>query len=254
MIFDFPTILTLVLFASALFITIEKWLYNPSRWSSRLIRDFFDFNRSILPVVVVVWLVRSFFMQPFVVVSGSLEPSLQPYELILVDQIVYGLRLPVIHRKILEVSHPKKGDIVLFRWPANPHFTYIKRVVAVAGDHIQYHHKMLTVNGVSAGQTFIKNSHTIDPDNRAVVWHEEQLGNYAHPIYLDPEVQDERDIDIVVPKGNYFMMGDNRDFSGDSRMWGFVPEENIIGRARYILLSIRMHHWQLRLSRIGKVV
>lgn len=229
------------------------WLKS-RRTASQRMPLWIEYARSFFPILLIVLVVRSFLFEPFRIPSGSLKPTLAVGDFILVNKYHYGLRLPVVHTTVLTLAHPKRGDIVVFRWPADTRFDYIKRVIGLPGDHIQYQHKRLTINGHIAPQTF--HSYTTDSDGAeqgswVVEKRMEQLGGVKHAIYLRPDVPSEA-FDVKVPPGYYFMMGDNRDDSADSRFWGFVPENNLIGKAVIILLSWDGTRFNLRWSRIGQ--
>lgn len=218
-----------------------------------------EYARAFFPVLLLVLIIRSFIVQPYRVPSSSLAPTVMPGDFIAVKQYQYGLRLPVLNTKIVNISEPKHGQIFLFRYPVDPNITFVKRVIGVPGDHIEYKNKVLYINGVEAKQKLLKSTHYIDehgvyfPENLM----EEDLDGIKHQIYVHPEGGETQDIDVVVPPGHYFAMGDNRDDSGDSRMWGFVPEENLIGQAFWTFMS-----WdggatginKIRWNRLGKGV
>lgn len=206
---------------------------NPSKKPPLVI----EYARSFFPVLLIVFSVRSFAYEPFRIPSGSLKPTLLIGDFILVNKFQYGIRLPVFHTKIISISEPKRGDIVVFREVPTESRDLIKRVIGIPGDHISYKNKVLTVNGVKAEQQFAKyDTDHEDGDSWDVVQKQENLLGIKHDIYLIPSKQDD-DFDVFVPPGNYFMMGDNRDDSGDSRYWGFLPEKNIIGKATHVLVS-----------------
>ena len=209
-----------------------------------------EYSRSFFPVILIVFVLRSFIVEPFRIPSGSMLPTLFVGDFILVNKFSYGIRLPVINRKILNVGEPHRGDVLVFRYPKDPSVDFIKRLVGLPGDTITYMNKRLTVNGqpveTSAHGEFVNRE-------RYQVTKEylEKLGDHAHMILLEDDAapmptfleqfphrencQYSADgVTCKVPPGNYFMMGDNRDNSQDSRVWGFVPDENIVGRAFFI--------------------
>lgn len=195
-----------------------------------------DYARSFFPVLLVVLVVRSFIVEPFQIPSESMRPTLEVGDFILVNKFSYGLRLPVVNTKILDLGEPERGDVVVFRYPQDPSVDYIKRIVAVPGDHVSYLGKQLYVNGEPVHKTQVDASPEAAPGN---VLLREQLGEHDHQIYntrgaFSPQVRD-----VVVPEGSYFAMGDNRDNSKDSRYWGFVPEENVVGKAFAVWM-----HWE----------
>ena len=206
-----------------------------------------EYSGSFFPVIAVVFFVRSFLYEPFKIPSGSMEPTLLAGDFILVNKFAYGVRLPVVNKKIIDVNLPKRGDVMVFRYPEDPSTDYIKRVVGVPGDKIAYKNKRLTVNGQKV---------TYEPlpdflDESELVYRKQFLENITgvqHKILnFEERPADVRDPDdfpqrelcsydmegfaCSVPAGHYFMMGDNRDNSQDSRYWGFVPDENIVGKA-----------------------
>ena len=212
-----------------------------------------DWTAGLFPVIVVVFLLRSFLFEPFKIPSGSMVPTLLIGDLILVNKFTYGLRLPVINTKITEGKPPQRGDVMVFRYPPKPSLDYIKRVVGVPGDEVAYLNKRLTINGqpvaTSAMPEFFDES-----TMRYFKQFEESLGSHKHRTITDddrpafipgaddfPNRQNCRysveGVVCKVPEGHYFMMGDNRDNSLDSRYWGFVPDRNIVGKAFFIWMN-----------------
>ncbi|MBL8383900.1 MAG: signal peptidase I [Burkholderiales bacterium] len=225
-----------------------------------------EFPASFFPVIAVVFALRSFVVEPFKIPSGSMIPTLLIGDFILVNKYTYGVRLPVINTKIIDVGAPKRGDVMVFRYPVDPSFDYIKRVIGIPGDRIAYQNKRLTVNGVpvptqAAGdflhrdraaysrqlrETLDGHSYRTlnDEDAPAFIMSAASFPHRENCIYNNAGVI------CTVPPGHYFMIGDNRDNSLDSRFWGFVPEANIVGRAFGIWMN-----WSgglnFDLSRIG---
>lgn len=194
-----------------------------------------DYSRSFFPVLLVVLVVRSFIVEPFQIPSGSMKPTLEVGDFILVNKFSYGLRLPVVHQRFLEVNDPERGDVMVFRFPEEPAINFIKRVVGLPGDRIRYEGKQLYVNGEAVTKTLIEEGPELSPQQLLL---EEQLGEVSHFIYNNPRDPGPQMREVVVPEGHYFTMGDNRDHSNDSRYWGFVPEDNIVGRAFAVWM-----HW-----------
>lgn len=194
-----------------------------------------DYSRSFFPVLLVVLVVRSFIVEPFQIPSGSMKPTLEVGDFILVNKFAYGLRLPVVHHRFLEVDDPERGDVMVFRFPDEPAVNFIKRVVGLPGDSIRYEGKQLYVNGEAVTKTLIEDGPERSPQQLLL---EEQLGSVSHYIYNNPRDPGPQMREIIVPEGHYFTMGDNRDHSNDSRYWGFVPEDNIVGRAFAVWM-----HW-----------
>lgn len=198
-----------------------------------------DYARSFFPVLVIVFLLRSFLYEPFRIPSSSLEPTLLIGDFIVVNKFDYGIRLPVAHKKLFQMSEPQRGDIVVFRWPPNPSLNFIKRIIGVPGDHIQYINKVLFVNGQEIKQDTGVPATRKDEKGETVdvVLKQEDLLGIKHAIYQNPSQPAYDFKEIIVPTGMYFAMGDNRDDSADSRYWGFVPEKNIVGKAVLIWMS-----------------
>jgi len=200
-----------------------------------------EYARSFFPVLLVVLALRSFVIEPFRIPSGSMIPTLLVGDFILVNKFAYGVRLPVVHTKIFGTGSPKRGDVAVFRFPKDPQFDYIKRVIGIPGDKIEYElsSKTLRVNGEVAPISDI--GPYIDPFtdevvNGAILRQEDLLG-VSHEVLNSRSGFSPAVGAWEVPEGHYFMMGDNRDRSNDSRFWGFVPEENLVGRAFFIWLN-----------------
>lgn len=212
-----------------------------------------DYARAFFPILIIVFLLRAFLYEPFRIPSGSLEPTLSTGDFILVNKFHYGIRLPVIHTKLYSLDVPKRGDIIVFRWPPNPSIDFIKRVIGVPGDHISYIGKTLYINGEKIPQDYIKDTFTYDEngDRLDVLEKEENLLGVKHAIYQTADKPNDDLNDIIVPEGMYFAMGDNRDNSADSRYWGFVPDENIVGKANYVWMSWDSIKHNVRWKRIG---
>ena len=213
-----------------------------------------DWTAGLFPVIITVFLLRSFLFEPFKIPSGSMIPTLLVGDLILVNKFTYGLRLPVLNTKITEGNKPQRGDVMVFRYPPKPSLDYIKRVVGVPGDTVAYINKRLTINGQVQPTTAVPEFFDEDA-MRYFKQYEEVLGSRKHlllnddsrPPYVSPIVENfaGRDgcsytiegVTCKVPEGQYFMMGDNRDNSQDSRYWGFVPESNIVGKAIFVWMN-----------------
>ncbi|MDX1837329.1 signal peptidase I [Legionella taurinensis] len=211
-----------------------------------------EYARSFFPVFFIVLLLRSFLVEPFRIPSGSLEPTLLVGDFLAVNKFAYGLRLPVWEKKIIPIANPKTGEIAVFRWPPNPGYDYIKRVIGVPGDKISYRNKVLYINGQEARQTFIEYT-TDESSGKAVARYSENLNGVDHDIYVRPDVP-ASDFEIEVPPGYYFMMGDNRDDSADSRFWGFVEDQYLRGKAFFVWMSWNGKTDSLRWSKIGRFI
>jgi signal peptidase I len=191
-----------------------------------------EYSRSFFPVLLLVLVLRSFLMEPYQIPTGSMIPTLQVGDFILVNKYHYGIRLPVIGTKLFDIDKPRNGEIMVFIPPHEDRY-FIKRVIGIPGDKIKLEDKVLFVNGVKQAQTFIAQ---LPPENPEYLVYEEDLAGVNHLIHRDL-FRDRTRQEWVVPDDHYFMMGDNRDRSSDSRMWGLVPEENIRGKA----FAIWMH-------------
>jgi len=216
-----------------------------------------DYARSFFWVFLIVLLIRSFVFQPFFVPSGSLEPTILPHEFIFVNQFSYGLRLPIFNTKFLAIGEPKRGDLVVFRFPGNKKVNYIKRVIGLPGDHIIYKNKTLYINGQQMKQTFLAKGVDYEPyGNIPAQIKQENLEGLKHKVLIqDNGPADAFDAyDVIVPKDHYFMMGDNRDGSADSRYWGFVSEKDLEGKAFFVWCSWDNQKHRIRFGRIGKVL
>ena len=252
---DFAAVLLL-----AAVITGVIWLVD-ARWArKRRTSDVpepvvVDMARAFFPVIVVVFLIRSFWVEPFKIPSGSMKPTLLVGDFILVNKYTYGIRLPVLNRKVVEVGPIRRGDVVVFRYPADPSVDYIKRVVGLPGDKIAYRGKRLTINGEAVavqGTGFYTDS---ELNFLRLPTFLEKLGEKNHQMMIVPaqppvdlaqvrqfahrgncEYNDDG-FGCTVPAGHYFTMGDNRDQSSDSRYWGFVPDDHVKGRAFLVWMN-----------------
>lgn len=255
---NFELILFYAMIICGVITLADKFYFARKRTEKAKLPLVIDYARSFFPVLVLVFILRSFVFEPFRIPSGSLEPTLLVGDFILVNKYDYGLRLPIIHKKVYSLNNPKRGDIIVFRWPLDTSVDFIKRVIGIPGDHISYVNKVLYVNGKEIPQEFVKN--TTDKDNNKewdVTQKTEDFFGIKHSIYQIPNKSSEDFTHIVVPANQYFVMGDNRDDSADSRYWGFVPEENILGKASVVWLSWNadgklIDH--IRWNRIGKVI
>lgn len=246
-------LLLVILSATTGFIwLLDILFFKKNRPSEQHPSKLIEYSRSFFPVFFIVLLLRSFLFEPFRIPSGSLEPTLLVGDFLIVNKFAYGLRLPVVEKQIIPVSKPQKGDIAIFRWPPNPSFDYIKRVIGVPGDHVVYHNKVLTINGQEMKQTFVEYT-TDESSGRAVAQYKEDFNGVVHDIFINPD-SEAVDIDVIVPEGHYFMMGDNRDDSADSRYWGFVPDANLRGKALLIWMSWNSKTDMIRWNRLGSMI
>jgi signal peptidase I len=223
---------------------------NQSSYPRTILSTIVEYSRSFFPVIFVVLILRSFVIEPFRIPTGSLEPTLLVGDFILVNRFDYGLHLPVTNTKIFNIGEPKRGEIAVFRFPIDPSVYYIKRVIGLPGDHVRYTNKVLYVNDQMADQQFVTNvSPSKNDDNQDVIEKNENFLGTKHLIYQIPDKPAE-DFETVVPEGEYFVMGDNRDSSYDSRYWGYVPEQNLKGKAIAIWFSFG--NGKIRWDRMGK--
>ena len=211
-----------------------------------------EYSVSFFPVILIVFLLRSFLVEPFKIPSSSMVPTLLVGDFILVNKFTYGIRLPIVNEKVIDIGSPKRGDVMVFRYPEDPSLDYIKRVVGLPGDRVEYENKRLTINGKLVPERRIDDylSRERMQFSRRYV---ETLGGVQHQILIDDDAPaavmpttatdgncnyNSEGLVCTVPPGHYFVMGDNRDNSSDSRVWGFVPDENIVGKAFFIWLNL----------------
>lgn len=249
---NFALILVILSFVSGLIYLLDVVFWEKKRSNGQPPGRIVEYSRSFFPVFLIVLLLRSFLVEPFRIPSGSLEPTLLVGDFVAVNKFAYGLRLPVVEKKIIPIANPKTGEIAVFRWPPEPSYDYIKRVIGTPGDKISYHNKILTVNGKEAKQTFVE--YTMDESSgRPVAKYKEDLNGVVHDIFTRADMP-AVDFDVTVPEGNYFMMGDNRDDSADSRFWGFVPDSYLRGKAFLVWMSWNGKTDNLRWSKIGRLI
>jgi signal peptidase I len=214
-----------------------------------------EYARAFFPVILFVFLLRSFLVEPFRIPSGSMMPTLLTGDFIFVNKFAYGLRLPVLNTKIVEIGEPERGDVIVFSYPGDLSVNYIKRVIGVPGDHVVYRDKKLFINNQPIPQA-PEGDYTYTESGDHLIFARllrEQLDGVEHDILLS-EGQNSGILEFNVPEGHYFMMGDNRDRSNDSRYWGMVPEANIVGRAFLIWFSWDMVNGGVSWKRIGSSI
>ncbi len=262
MIFDFSFYLLMGVCITGAIWLLDKFIFAPKRvnvvQTSTLVQKGVEINqdrkepvvveyaKSFFPVLLIVFLLRGFVVEPFRIPSGSMLPTLYIGDFILVNKFTYGIRIPVWDKKIINISEPKRGDVVVFRYPRNPSVDYIKRVVGLPGDHIAYYNKVLYVNGKAIKKQLI--GPYDGPGQTHANEYKENLLGVKHDILLMPSRPNVLQGEYIVPENMYFCMGDNRDNSSDSRVWGPVPEKNLVGRAFMIWMHYSDEwHW----NRIG---
>src|SRR3954463_3660586 len=252
---DFAAVLLL-----AAVITGLIWLFDAKVARKRRMADVpepvvVDMARAFFPVIVVVFLIRSFWVEPFKIPSGSMKPTLLVGDFILVNKYTYGIRLPVVNKKVIDINPIRRGDVVVFRYPANPNVDYIKRAVGTPGDRVVYRNKRLTVNDEVAPIQPSGYYTDAELNYLRLPTYSEKLGDHTHQMMVVPaqppvdlaQVQqfanrgnceyNDDGFSCTVPAGHYFMMGDNRDQSSDSRYWGFVPDDHVKGRAFLVWMN-----------------
>ncbi|MGH8500767.1 MAG: signal peptidase I [Methylococcales bacterium] len=214
-----------------------------------------EYARSFFPIVFIVLILRSFLVEPFRIPSGSMMPTLLVGDFILVNKFAYGVRLPVLNNKILAVGKPERGDIAVFRFPRNPEVDYIKRVLGLPGDRISYYGKQVYLNGEAVKLTSLGPYQGVGQgkDMTGSIRMAEELPGGEHTILVMPGPSG-REGDFEVPQAHYFMMGDNRDNSNDSRYWGTVPEENLVGKAFMIWMNWDWENSGIALNRLGTLL
>jgi len=214
-----------------------------------------DFARSFFPIFFIVLILRSFIAEPFKIPSASMMPTLLIGDFILVNKYDYGIRIPVLNTKIIENKTPERGDIVVFRYPVDPSIPFIKRVVGLPGDKFKYQDKILTINDEAVEQLEIGTYHAVGSGKMmdGATLSTELLDNAVHDILRMPQRQS-KNIEGVVPKGHYLVLGDNRDNSKDSRYWGYVPDENLVGRAFMIWMNWDSKNGGIDWGRIGTMM
>ena len=250
---NFALILFILLVVTGLLYAVDVLKFRKLRARDAKEPIWVEWGASFFPVILIVFVLRSFLFEPFKIPSGSMIPTLLVGDFILVNKFTYGIRLPVLNTKVISLNDPQRGDVMVFRYPEDPSLDYIKRVVGLPGDTVSYQNKQLSINGQPVASK--KVSDYLHPER---LYYSEQfietLGSVEHRVlndtdapafipdagrfpYRDNCTYNAAGVTCKVPAGHYFMMGDNRDNSRDSRAWGFVPEENIVGKAFFIWLN-----------------
>ncbi len=265
--FDFPFFLVVATAVTGGIWLIDALFFARRRRAAEKAKEplLVEYARSFFPIILFVLVLRSFLLEPFRIPSGSMMPTLLVGDFILVNKFAYGLRLPVLNRKVVEIGEPERGDVVVFKYPRDPSVDYIKRIVGLPGDEIAYRNKTLYINGRPQPQTKVGIYTGTGSGARetGVLELVEDLEGVRHHILINPRVPDfgfgcqmlARG-PVKVPEGHYFAMGDNRDNSNDSRCWGFVPEQNLVGKAFGIWMNWDSNQpgFPIDWSRIGNAV
>lgn len=256
--FDFPMLLVILTFLTGGIWLLDALLFSRKRkaksGSTNLKEPLWvEYSRSFFPIILIVLVLRSFILEPFRIPSGSMLPTLLVGDFIVVNKFAYGLRLPVVNTKILDWDEPKRGDVVVFRHPEHK-VEYIKRIIGLPGDKISYFQKQLSVNGeliqYTANGTFLEDGYLVDRI-------QENLEESPHDILLNPRLPSSAPQEWSIPEGHYFVLGDNRDNSNDSRYWGVFSEAHLAGKAYAVWM-----HWNtspgsgfpVDWSRIGSLI
>ncbi|MDD2720021.1 MAG: signal peptidase I [Gallionella sp.] len=254
---DFALILFLLLLVTGGVSLLDRYALSAKRASGVVEPWWVEYAKSFFPVILIVFCIRSFLVEPFKIPSGSMIPTLQVGDFILVNKFTYGIRLPIINQKLVQLNDPQRGDVMVFHYPEDPSVDYIKRVVGVPGDVIEYRHKHLSINGVEQVQQSVGQYNYLESGLNIVHTEKyaETLGAVTHDMLVNPDMPnvhmgsvaefkgrencsyDEDAVRCTVPQGSYFMMGDNRDNSRDSRYWGFVPDNLIVGKAFFVWMN-----------------
>ena len=250
---DFSLVLFILVCITGLIWAMDRWIWSSRRGAEVTSPDsvadskqragqkepvIVEYAKAFFPVILIVFLLRSFVVEPFRIPSGSMLPSLLIGDFILVNKYAYGIRLPVINVNLIDTGKPRRGDIAVFRFPGDPSINYIKRVIGVPGDVVVYKDKKLTINGEPAEQSNARNYAPDHRDNYGVAMTRltENLTGVTHDILLT-ERPEHSQAEFIVPPDSYFVMGDNRDQSNDSRYWSYVPDENLVGKAFLVWFS-----------------
>jgi signal peptidase I len=244
---SFELILVIATVVTGVIAYLDKIIWRPQRMKATVTAKepiLIEYARSLFPVFLIVLVLRSFIVEPFRIPSGSMYPTLEIGDFILVSKSSYGVKLPVTGTKIIPTGEPERGDVVVFKYPTNPEVDYIKRVIGLPGDTVAYQDRTVYINGkpapqkvlgiyVGTGSGKMMNGATLVEETLPL-----KSGDVKkHQILIDQDKASFNMPPIKVPAGHYFMMGDNRDHSNDSRFWGFVPEKNLKGRAFMIWMN-----------------
>ncbi len=247
---DFSLILAVLIIVSLIVLGCDRYVWAPRRRmdvaAGAGVPLVVEYARSLLPIFLIVFVLRSFIVEPFRIPSNSMMPTLLTGDFIAVNKFSYGIRLPIINRKIIDIGSPQRGDVIVFRYPEDRKTPFIKRVVGVPGDHIGYYDKVLYINGAAMRQSPL--GHYVGFGSgegmSGASWRNEQLDQRPHEILVQSE-RGSLSGELRIPPGHYFVLGDNRDNSRDSRYWGTVADELLIGKAFGIWM-----HWDWGYGRL----
>ena len=254
---DFALILFVLLVLTGGIWLLDRYALAAKRGSGIAEPWWVEYAKSFFPFILIVFFIRSFLVEPFKIPSGSMIPTLQVGDFILVNKFTYGIRLPIVNHKVVQLNDPQRGDVMVFHYPENPSVDYIKRVVGIPGDTVEYRNKRVTINGVEQQQQADGDYNYVETGLNFVHTERrnETLGEHKHALLVNPDTPtlhtgsvaefkgrenctyEEDAVRCKVPEGNYFMMGDNRDNSRDSRYGGFVPDNQIVGKAFFVWMN-----------------
>ncbi|MFP4648501.1 MAG: signal peptidase I [Halorhodospira sp.] len=248
---DFELLLVILTLLTGLVWAWDHWL----RRREQIDRDrdpwYIDLPRSLFPIIMIVLLVRSFAAEPFRIPSGSMLPTLQSGDFILVNKAAYGLRLPVLGNRVLGDGRPERGEVAVFRYPEDPSQDYIKRIIGLPGDEIRYEDRTFYINGEALEQEGERRYEGPGAQGETVLRSQEQVAGHPHAILHHADAQSGR-FTYTVPEDSYFVVGDNRDRSADSRVWGPVPDDYLVGEAFLIWMSWDAEGSGIAWDRIGQ--
>ncbi len=271
--FDFATIMVLAVLITGAIWLLDIYLLAPARKEKAAQLDaapatneedieealkeplLVEYAKSFFPVILIVLVLRSFLVEPFRIPSGSMIPTLQIGDFILVNKFSYGVRLPVVNTKILDTGSPERGDVAVFRYPRDPSVDYIKRIVGLPGDVVSYRNKEVFINGKKVENKIlgVAKSEKTGMQTPGLLVVEEKLEEKYHKLHIEQH-KPSYNVEMRVPEGHYFVMGDNRDNSNDSRFWGTVPEENLVGRAFLIWMNWDFNDGGVNWDRLGSSI
>ncbi len=253
---DYALILTALTLLTGIFWAAERYWFRRRRQArADGLHKTVEMIGSLFPILLLVLVFRSFLFEPFKIPSSSMVPTLLVGDFIVVSKFSYGLRLPVVNKRFVAIGEPARGDVMVFRYPEDERINYIKRVIGLPGDTITYRNKVLFINGEpvlqDSDELWVGEGRNRNPAGRRPIVRNEHLGDDSHRIVIFPDQPDRETRTWIVPEGHYFVLGDNRDQSLDSRAWGFVPEANLVGRATRIWMHWDCSRGCVDFSRIG---